>query len=144
MYWGEPEMSRPEPIRQAAGESLGEIAKELLSDISDLIRSEFQLARVELTNAAVMGLRGAIWIGVGFAVVYLALVFLLLAVISALTTLMSYADAALLVGVVVLILGVIAAWIGFRKIMGVRDTATLPATRKTLQEDVTWLQNRRR
>lgn len=137
-------MAEPERIFRAREEPIGAEIKDLLADVSDLVRSEIQLARVELTAVVADVAVGAIWVGAGLAVLFLAAIFLLLALTAALATLMPIGWAAFAVGLVVLVLGAIASWAGISRLGKVKNDLMLLATRETLREDAEWLKNRTR
>lgn len=133
----------PNPtINRAGTEPIGMAARDVIDNVGDLIRSEIRLAMTELKTAGTAIAAGAVFLIVSLAVIYLAVVFLLLAATAALATVVSFPVAALIVGVIVLILGLIAAWIGYSKIKSVRGDIQLDTTRETVREDLEWLKNR--
>lgn len=124
------------------GESLGDIARELISDVSALLRTELQLARTEIRNDVSALGQGVVLATVGGVVAFLGVMFLLLAAVFALGATLPLSTAALIVGAVVLIVGVVLALVGVNRL---RNTNPLPEeTIESLQEDARWLQNRRR
>jgi len=137
-------MAEPERMYHPEGEPIGAVVRELLSDLGDLIRSEIQLARVEMTAALGDIVRGSVWLVVGLAVVYLGVAFLLFAAISALAATMSLGLAALIVALIVLVLGGIAIWAGYQRVKRIGENISLTTTRESLQEDAEWLRNRMR
>jgi uncharacterized membrane protein YqjE len=123
-------------------ESIGGLASELISDVGSLLRSELQLARTEIrSDMAGLG-RGAALATVGGVVAVLGLACLLLAAIFALGATMPLSTAALIIGVVVLILGGILALVGVNQL---RDAVPVPdQTIESLREDARWLRNKPR
>jgi uncharacterized membrane protein YqjE len=140
-------VSEPRPIRKAdehaAGsgeESVGELVKDLIQDVADLVRAEIRLARQEITEDA-----SRIGVGIAFAaaggvVAFVGFICLIFAAIYALGTLIGTALAAAIVGVVVLIAGGIVALVGVEQ---VRSSNPAPdRTISAVKEDAEWLKNR--
>jgi uncharacterized membrane protein YqjE len=137
------QVRREEAVRPAPREeSLRDVARELISDIGDLLRAELRLARREIRSDVNTLLMGAVWMAIGGVAVFLGITYLLLAAIFALANTMSLGLAAFIVGVVVLIVGAILAWVGWGKLKSINP---LPEqTVDTLREDAEWLRNRTR
>ena len=128
--------SRPDVENQTVGELLGRVT----SDLSTLMRQEVELAKVELKEeASKAGKAGGMLAGAG-AIGYLVLVFLALALMFALDSVMPTGWAALITAV---ILGIIA---GVLFVMGKKRMAQVnpkpEQTVETLKEDVQWAKNR--
>jgi hypothetical protein len=134
----EPEQLYPER-GHGSPETIGEALGNLLADVGELIRSEIQLARTEVVgDLAVVG-RASGYLIAGGAIAYLGVAFVLVAVMFALESLMSPWLAALIVGVVVLVVGGVLAWTGYKRLKSMNP---LPErTIETLREDVEWLHN---
>ncbi len=137
-------MAEPERIRPTDQEDVSTAVRELLADVGDLVRSELNLAVLELRSAVSTVAISGVWLVVGLALIYLAMIFLLLAVTAALAATMPWSTAALIVGVVVLVVGGIVAYLGFRKFASAQNDLALTTTRETLRENVEWLRNRTR
>lgn len=137
-------MAEPERIHPSGHEEVGTAVRELLADVGDLVRSELNLAVLEMRSAVSTIAMSGVWLVVGLALIYLALIFLLLAVTAALAATMPWSTAALIVGVVVLIVGGIVAYLGFRKFVSAQNDLALTTTRETMRENVEWLRNRTR
>lgn len=137
-------MAEPERIRPTGQEDVSTAVRELLADVGDLVRSELNLAVLELRSAVSTVAISGVWLVVGLALIYLAMIFLLLAVTAALAATMPWSTAALIVGVVVLVVGGIVAYLGFRKFASAQNDLALTTTRETLRENVEWLRNRTR
>jgi len=137
----EPEQLYPDR-RFEPQETIGEAFGNLLTDVGDLVRSEIQLARSEIAgDAAVIG-RASGYLIAGGAIAYLGLAFVFVAAIFALELLVAPWLAALIVGVVVLVVGAVLALVGYRRIKALNP---LPErTMETLREDVEWLHNPKR
>ncbi len=139
-------MSEPRPIRKAderAGrqeESVGDLVKELIQDVADLVRAEIRLGREEIKEDAARIGAGVAFAAVGGMVAFVGFICLVFAAIYALGTLVGTALAALIVGVVVLIVGGIVALVGIGRVRSAN-----PAPDRTLsavKEDAEWLKNR--
>ena len=136
----EPERMYPDRER-GPQETIGETIGNLLTDVGELIHSEVQLARTEIVgDLAVVG-RASGYLIAGGAIAYLGVAFVLVAVMFALGFLMPPWLAALIVGVVVLAIGGILAWVGYKRLKTVNPVPE--RTIDTLREDVEWLQNQR-
>ncbi len=120
--------------------SLGQIIGDVTSDLSTLVRQELELAKTEVKAEAARAGKGAgLLAGAGVGA-HLALIFLSLALVFVLDRVMPTDLAALLVGLVWV---VVAAVLGAR---GRKQIATvspgLPTTTETLKEDAQWLKTR--
>ncbi|GEM_PF-711821 len=129
------------PVRETPSEgSLRDTAQELISDVGDLLRTELQMARQEITSDLSGLVSATVWLTVGGTAVFLGVTFLLLAVVFALASALTLGGAALLVGGVVLIVGIIGSVIGWNRLRSVN-----PVPRQTInsvREDAEWLRDR--
>jgi hypothetical protein len=116
---------------------LGDLFSDLASDMSNLVRQEVNLAKLEITQKAKYLGRNVGYLIVGGAVAYAALLAVIAAIIMLLDNWMPSWGAALLVGVVV---GIIA-WLMIGKAMSALQQAELTPkeTVETLKEDATWV-----
>jgi uncharacterized membrane protein YqjE len=114
---------------------LGDLFGDLASEMSNLVRQEVALARVEISQKAKYA--GIGYLVVGGAVAYAALLAVLAAVIMLLDKVMPAWGAALLVGVVVAAIG----WLLVGKAMSAlqRMEVTPRETVETLKEDAAWM-----
>ena len=132
------EASRPtEPKRPEA--SLGELIKEMTTELSGLFRQEVELAKVELKQeAAKAGKAAGMLGGAGFAG-YLAVVLLSFAAVFALANVMDAGWAALIVAVVWGVIGAVLYLNGRNKL---KTVDPMPRrTVDTIKEDAQWLKN---
>jgi len=132
-----PRAELPDHDRAPREESMGQLFKELSSDLSALVRQEIRLAQAEMTDKGKKaGLGIGMLSGAGI-VVLLALQTLSACVIALLATAMKVWIAALIVtGAYVAIAGILAL-IGKQRV----SEATPPVpeqTTETLKEDVQW------
>lgn len=116
---------------------LGDLFSDLASEMSNLVRQEVALARVEISQKAKYAGRNIGYLVVGGAVAYAALLALLAAVIMLLDGVMPAWGAALLVAVVVAAIG----WLLIGKAMSALQQmeVTPRETVETLKEDAAWV-----
>jgi hypothetical protein len=130
-------MQRINEDRPLENKPLGDLFSDLASDMSNLVRQEVALARVEMAQKAKRVGKNVGYLVVGGAVGYAALLAVLAAVIMLLDRVMPAWGAALLVGVVVA--GI--SWLLIGKAMtALQDTELTPReTVETLKEDAAWM-----
>ncbi len=116
---------------------LGDLFSDLASEMSNLVRQEVALARVEISQKAKYAGRNIGYLVVGGAVAYAALLAVLAAVIMLLDRVMPAWGAALLVGLVVAGIG----WLLIGKAMSALQQmeVTPRETVETLKEDAAWM-----
>jgi uncharacterized membrane protein YqjE len=116
---------------------LGDLFSDLANEMSNLVRQEVALARVEISQKAKYAGRNIGYLVVGGAVAYAALLAVLAAVIMLLDKVMPAWGAALLVGVVVAAIG----WLLVGKAMSALQQmeVTPRETVETLKEDAAWM-----
>jgi uncharacterized membrane protein YqjE len=111
------------------------IVRDITGHIETLIRAQYRLARVELTQE-VRRLAGAsVALVAGAVLVLFAIGFILLAIVRALTPVLGPAPAAVLVGVVLGILAIIPIVAGLQRL---RRGISMPKTTASLQENLQW------
>jgi len=130
-------MQRINEDRPLENKPLGDLFSDLASDMSNLVRQEVALARVEMAQKAKRVGKNVGYLVVGGAVGYAALLAVLAAVIMLLDRVMPVWGAALLVGV--LVAGI--SWLLIGKAMtALQDTELTPReTVETLKEDAAWM-----
>lgn len=127
---------RPDVEDQSVGDLLGKVT----TDLSALMRQEVALAKVELKEeAAKAGKAGGMLAGAG-AVGYLVLVFLALALMFALDSVMPTGWAALITAAVLGLVAGVLFVLGRTRLKQVDPTPQ--QTVETLKEDVQWAKNR--
>ena len=116
---------------------LGELFSDLASDMSNLVRQEVELAKVEISQKAKHVGRNIAYLVVGGAIAYAALLAVIAAIILLLDNVMPSWGASLLVGVVVAIIG----WLLIGKaVSALQQTDVTPReTVETLKEDAAWM-----
>jgi uncharacterized membrane protein YqjE len=121
---------------------LSAVLSDIVGNVQQIVRAEIRLAAVELRDETFKIRRGAILVGAGAVVGVLGLGVLLLAAVYALSTVMSPALAALLVGAAAAATAAGLATAGTRQFT--RVTLPPPKTSATVQETVQWAKTRAR
>jgi hypothetical protein len=118
--------------------STRELVAEITGKVSLLVKKEVELAKTELKANAEAELAMVKALAAGAVAALLGLNTLLVAVVLALAMKMPGWLAALIVGGVVLVVGVVLGYLGWNW----RVTTPLAVTRKTIREDVQWAKER--
>lgn len=116
--------------------SLGDLFSSLTSDLSQLVRSEMELARVEIREEAGKAGKAAGMLGGGVVAALVALILLTSAAAWGLAEVVDAGWAFLIVGVVIGALAALLAMNGRRKLAEVRPVPD--QTVDTLKEDARW------
>ena len=116
---------------------LGDLLGDLATNMSNLVRQEVALAKVEITQKATYVGRNVGYLVIGGAVAYAALLAIIAAIIMLLAKVMPHWGSALIVGAVVGAIG----WMLIGKAMvALQQTDLTPReTVETLKEDATWM-----
>lgn len=116
---------------------LGDLFSDLASEMSNLVRQEVELAKVEVSQKAKYVGRNVGYLVVGGAVAYAAMLAVIAAIIMLLDKVMPNWGAALLVGVLVGGIG----WLLIGKALSALQQADITPrqTVETLKEDATWV-----
>ena len=130
-------MRRINENRPVENRPLGDLFSDLASDMSNLVRQEVNLAKLEVTEKAKYLGRNVGYLVVGGAVAYAGMLAVIAAIIMLLDQYMPAWGAALLVGVVVALI----AWLMIGKAMSALQEADLTPheTVETLKEDASWM-----
>ena len=116
--------------------SLGELFGHLTSDLSELLRSEMELARVEIREEATKAGKAAGMVGAGGLIAYLGFALVATAAAWGLAEAIDAGWAFLIVGLVVGAIGAVLVLMGRAKL---RDVRPVPEeTVETLKEDAQW------
>jgi uncharacterized membrane protein YqjE len=111
------------------------VLHDIVGNVQDIIRSEVRLAKTEFADE-VRKLRSAsTLLGVGALMLTFSALFVLLAIVYALSLVMPAWAAALIVGVTVGVIAALCCGVGIRKFKAVRAA---PKTTATLKENVEW------
>ena len=116
---------------------LGDLLGDIATSMSNLVRQEVALAKVEITQKATYVGRNVGYLVIGGAVAYAALLAIIAAIIMLLAKVMPQWGSALIVGAVVGAIG----WMLIGKAMAaLQQTDLTPReTVETLKEDATWM-----
>lgn len=130
-------MQRMNENRSMENRPLGDLFGDLATEMSNLVRQEVSLAKVEVSQKAKYVGRNVGYLVVGGAVAYAALLAILAAIVMLLARVMPHWGATLIVGVVVGAIG----WMLIGKAMTALQQADLTPreTVETLKEDATWM-----
>lgn len=130
-------MQRINENRSLENRPLGDLFGDLAAEMSNLVRQEVALAKVEVGQKAKYVGRNVGYLVVGGAVAYAAALAIIAAIIMLLARVMPHWGASLLVGVVVAIIG----WLLIGKALSaLQQTDLTPReTVETLKEDATWM-----
>ena len=117
-----------------------QIVQEILAHLTEIIRSEVQLARTEVRADLAQVARAGAFVAVGAVFGLFALGFVLLSVVYALDTRLSPWLSALIVGIGVGVIAAIFLSVGRSKMK--RADLKPDKTIRSLQENVTWMKKR--
>ena len=122
--------------QQPAEPSLGELFGRLSSDLGELMRSEIELARVEIREETGKAGKAAGMLGAGGLIAYLGLALVATAAAWGLAEVMDAGWAFLVVGLVVGAIGAVLVAMGRQRLSEVRPVPE--ETVETLKEDARW------
>jgi len=120
--------------------SITGILADIAEHVDTIVRAQFRLARVELRDELRRLERASMLLAVGLVIATMAMGFVLLAVVYALSTVMTLSAAALLVGLVTAAAAIAFVIAGWKRLHGI----TLEKTAATLQENIQWTKTRAR
>ena len=130
---GEEYKAYAQPVEEP---SLGELFGHLTSDLGDLMRSEMELARVEIREEATKAGKAAGMLGAGGLIAYLGLALVATAAAWGLAEVIDAGWAFLIVGLVVGAIGAVLVLMGRDRLGDVRPVPE--ETVETLKEDAQW------
>lgn len=120
--------------------SIGDVLSDLFRDGSSLIRQEIELAKTEMRENVSSMVRDGMGIAIGGALAFVGLLALVAAAILALALIMPAWAAALIVGGVLALIGMMMVMAGMRAL---RKTGLTPRkTMETLREDARMVKER--
>ena len=133
-------MQRMNENRSMDNKPLGDLFSDLATEMSNLVRQEVALAKVEVSQKAKYVGRNVGYLVVGGAVAYAALLAIIAAIIMLLDKVLPNWGAALLVGVLVAGIG----WLLIGKALSALQQADMTPreTVETLKEDAAWMKQR--
>ena len=116
------------------------IVQDVLAHLTEIVRSEVQLARTEVRADIAQVARAGVFVAIGAVFGLYALGFILLSVVHALETRLSPGLSALIVGIGVGVIAAIFLSVGRTKLK--RADLKPDKTISSLQENVTWMKKR--
>jgi len=116
--------------------SIASVLSDIVGDIQQIIRAEVRLAKVEIREELGKARRGIAFLAVAGVIGLLALAFLLLAAVYALSTVWPPWAAALAVSIAASIIGAVLFLSGVRQFRTIHIVP--PRTAATLQENIQW------
>ena len=120
--------------------SMGDVVKDIITNVQEMIRSEIRLARVEMREEATHAMGAAKLIGIGAGMALLGAMFVLVTVALLLALVMPAWAATLIVGAVLGIAGFVMLQKGRAQFSVPRPTRTI----ENVKENVEWMKNQTR
>jgi uncharacterized membrane protein YqjE len=116
--------------------AMAEVLQDIVGNIQEIIRSEFLLAKAEISEETAKAARSSIPLAVGLVLALYAFGFILLAIFHALSAVVDAWLASLIVGVAVLVVSVILVSVGRKRFQQVKVVPE--KTIETMKENVQW------
>jgi uncharacterized membrane protein YqjE len=120
---------------QNGNRSVAAVLHDIVGNVQDIVRSEMRLAKTELKEELGKSRNAGILLGVGVLLLTFSVVFLLLAVVYALSTVVPDWAAALIVGGGVAVIAALCVGLGISRFKTVR---AVPKTTTSVKENVEW------
>jgi hypothetical protein len=127
---------------RSSGRPISQIVQEILDHVTEIIRSEFRLARAEVRQDLRFVAKAFLLLAVAVVLSLYALGFVLLSVVYELAIHMSPSLSALVVGIGVGIVAAVFLQVGRKKIK--QASLTPHRTIQSLEENVTWMKKQAR
>jgi uncharacterized membrane protein YqjE len=118
-----------------AERSISAVLHDIVGNIQDIVRSEVRLAKTEVREEIGKARAAGMLVGVGALMLTFAALFVLLAAVYALSTLVPDWAAALIVGGGVAVIAAVCLGVGIKRFKTMR---AVPKTAETLKENVEW------
>jgi uncharacterized membrane protein YqjE len=124
-------------VSHAAGHNRGvsEVLHDIFCNLQDIVRSEMRLVKTEVAEGLARSSSPAIWVAIGVIIGCLALFFVMLAAVFALSVVVPNWAAALIVALGLAVFCAIAVASGTRRLKQVR---LAPLTLASSKENVSW------
>jgi Putative Actinobacterial Holin-X, holin superfamily III len=116
--------------------TLTEVVQDVIANIQEIIRSEFQLAKVEIGDRVTRTRRPATMLGVGSLICLYAMGFILLSIVYKLSTVVEPWLAALIVGGVLALFGIVVLISAIGKLKQI--DAVPRRSVETMKENMRW------
>jgi uncharacterized membrane protein YqjE len=114
---------------------ISKVLHDIAGNIQDIVRSELRLAKTELTEELAKSRAAATLLGAGGLMLIFSALFVLLAIVYALSVVLPEWAAALIVGVGVGVIAVVCIGLGIKRFKTVR---AVPKTAANVKENVEW------
>ena len=111
------------------------VLSDIVGNLQRMVRSEFRLAKTEVTQELTKARTAGLWLGVGAMLLASSALFVLLAAVYALTLLVPSWAAAMIVAAGTALLAALCVGVGMSKF---RTTHAVPKTAESLKENVEW------
>jgi len=121
-----------------ANRSISTVLTDIVGNIQEIVRSEMRLAKTEVTEEVAKLRSASVLMGLGAFMLSVSVLFVLLAVVYALSAVMPAWAAALIVGVGAGVIAALCCGLGIKRFKAVRAA---PKTTATLKENVEWAKN---
>jgi uncharacterized membrane protein YqjE len=118
-----------------ADRTISSVLHDIVGNVQDIVRSELRLAKTELSEELGKSRAAATLLGMGAVLSLVAVLFLLLAAVYALSSVVPSWAAALIVGAGVAIIAALFFGIGLKRFKAVRAA---PKTVDSMKENVEW------
>jgi uncharacterized membrane protein YqjE len=115
--------------------SISTVLHDIVGNVQEIIRSEVRLAKTEITEELGKLGSASMLIGVGALLLTFSALFLLLAIVYALSLVLPAWEAALIVGVSVGVIAALCCGLGLKKFKAVRAA---PKATASVKENVQW------
>jgi uncharacterized membrane protein YqjE len=121
--------------------SISAVLHDIVGNVQDIVRSELRLAKTELGEELGKSRSAGMLLGVGALMLVFSALFLLLAVVYALSLVVAAWAAALIVGAGIGIIAALCCALGIKRFRTIRAA---PKTTATLKENVEWARQLRK
>lgn len=111
------------------------VLTDIVGNLQRMVRSEFRLAKTEVTQELGKARSAGLWLGVGAMMLLFSVLFVLLAAVYALTFVVPSWAAALMVAAGAGVIAAVCVGVGIAKF---KATRAAPRTAESLKENVEW------
>jgi uncharacterized membrane protein YqjE len=118
-----------------ADRPISAVLHDIVGNVQDIVRSEVRLARTEISEELAKSRTAAVLLLAGVLMLSFSVVFLLLAIVYALSGVMPGWAAALIVGAGVGVIAALCFGLGMKQFRAVR---AVPKTAASVQENIEW------
>ena len=118
--------------------SMTDVLQDIVANIQEIVRSEFQLAKTEISEEAAKAAKSSAPLGGGIVLALYAFAFILLAIVYALEMVVAAWLAALIVGAAVAVVAAILISVGRKRLQQVKMPER---TIVSVKENVQWARN---